>query len=110
MKQFFTLLSVDGSAAHQALLRDAVVRTETPFHIQPFFSSKPVITYLCGEAPFDNRKIYPFPALILCDDRLKSSSGLVARVRNISSCARLPIIMLCKSAGSDSVFQCYEGG
>jgi CheY-like chemotaxis protein len=119
MKQFFTLLSVDGSAVDQALLRDAVIRTETPFHIQPFFSPQPVIAYLCGEPPFDNRKIYPFPALILCDDRLKSSNGsevsgeapdLVARIRTISSCARLPIIMLCKSAGCDSVSQCYEAG
>jgi len=122
MKRFFTLLYVDRSAADQALLRDAVIRTETPFHIQAFFSARPVITYLSGEPPFDNRKIYPFPALVLCDDGLKSSnagsdsevngegSDLVARIRTISSCADLPVIMLGKSAGCDSVSQCYEAG
>jgi len=120
MKRFFTLLSVDGSRADQSLLQDAVIRTETPFHIQPLFSSRPVITYLRGDPPFDNRKIYPFPTLILCDDGLKSrkndseisgkSSDFVARIRAISSSAVFPIIMLGKSQGHDSVSQCYEAG
>jgi CheY-like chemotaxis protein len=120
MKRFFTLLSVGDSRADQSLLQEAVIRTQTPFHIQPFFSPDPAITYLRGEPPFDNRKIYPFPALILCDDYLESSnddsdvsdmgSGVVARIRTISSCAGLPIIMLGDPNGHDSVSRCYEAG
>jgi hypothetical protein len=113
MKRFFTVLSVDDSTG-QSLLQEAVIRTETPFHIQPFFSPEAALTYLRGEPPFDNRKIYPFPSLILCNDDLKSSeeddsgvsgkgSDVVARIRTISSCAGLPIIMLGES-------DCWEAG
>jgi hypothetical protein len=113
MKRFFTLLSVDDSTAGQSLLQEAVIRTETPFHIQPFFSPETALTYLRGEPPFDNRKIYPFPSLILCNDDLKCGeddsgvsgkrSDVVARIRTISSCAGLPIIMLGES-------ECCEAG
>ncbi len=103
MKRFLTVLSVDGNIADQSRLQDAVIRTETPFHIQPFFSPHRVISYLLGEPPFDNRKIYPYPALILCDDGLKS-------IRAISSSAGLPIITLGNSEGHDSISQCYEAG
>jgi CheY-like chemotaxis protein len=113
MKRFFTVLSVDDSTSGQSLLQEAVIRTETPFHIQPFFSPEAALIYLRGQPPFDNRKIYPFPSLILCNDNLKSGeddldvsgkgSNVVARIRTISSCAGLPIIMLGQS-------QCSEGG
>jgi hypothetical protein len=107
MKRFFTLLSVDDSTSGQSLLQEAVIRTETPFHIQPFFCPEAALTYLRGEPPFDNRKIFPFPLLILCNDGLKigeddsdvsgKRSDVVARIRTISSCAGLPIIMLGES-------------
>ena len=113
MKRFLTVLSVDGNIADQSRLQDAVIRTETPFHIQPFFAPEAALTYLRGEPPFDNRKIYPFPSLILCNDDLKSTnddsdvsgkgSDVVARIRTISSCAGLPIIMLGES-------DCWEAG
>jgi len=120
MKRFFTLLSADGNRADQSCLQDAVIRTGTPFHIQPFFSPQPVIKYLRGESPFDNRKIYPFPTVILCDDRFKRSQNdaevtgdgweVLGDIRAISSCASLPIIMLGESETHHSLSHCYEPG
>jgi CheY-like chemotaxis protein len=120
MKRFFTLLSADGNRTDQAGLHEAVIRTEIPFHIQPLFSPHPVMNYLRGESPFDNRKIYPFPTLILCDDGLERSRddpeatgegwGVLANIRAISSCANLPIIMLGESQTHHPLSDWYEPG
>lgn len=120
MKRFFTLLSADGNRTDQCRLHNAVIHTRTPFHIQPLFSPQLVMKYLRGQSPFDNRKIYPFPTVILCDDGLKNSQDdseaggngweVVAGIRTISSCARLPILMLSESAAHDSLPHCYEPG
>ena len=112
MKEFFTVPYVDDNSDNQSRFQRAVLRTETPLHIQPFFAADPAMTYLQGDAPFQNRKIHPFPVFLLCSDDLRDSesSEFVTRVRTISKCADLPIIMLGESGKVTSVSKCYAAG
>jgi len=112
MKEFFTVPYVDDSSDDQSRLQKSVIRTETPLHIQPFLFADRAMTYLHGEPPFENHKIYPLPAFLLCSDDLEGSEGseVVARIRTISTCSTLPIIMLGESSDDASVSKCYQAG
>jgi len=112
MKKFFTVPYIDDSSDNQSHFQESVIRTETPLHIQPFLSAGPAMTYLYGEPPFENQKIYPLPAFLLCSADLKvsRSSDVITRVRTISTCAALPIIMLGKAYDDAGVSKCYAAG
>ena len=112
MNEFFTVPYVDDRLDNQTRFQKSVLRTETPLHIQPFLSAGPAMTYLHGKPPFENRNIYPLPAFLLCSADLKAgnSSNFVARIRSISTCAALPIIMLGKGYDDASVSRCYAAG
>jgi CheY-like chemotaxis protein len=112
MKEFFTVPYIDDSADNQRRLQKSIVRTEIALHIQPFLSAGSAMTYLHGEPPFENQRIFPSPAFFLCSDGLKGidSPGIVACIRAISTCAALPIIMLGQSADALSVSKCYAAG
>jgi CheY-like chemotaxis protein len=116
MPKFFNqncaVVYVDDSADDHFLLQLSVRRTQTPLHIQPFFSAEPAIAYLKGEPPFEDRRVYPFPAFLLCDYDLKISLGpdLVKALRAITSCASLPIIMFSGSDDKGSVLRSYLAG
>jgi CheY-like chemotaxis protein len=113
MKEFFTVPYVDDSTDHQSSFQEAVIRTETPLHVQAFLSAPPAMIYLYGDPPFENKKIYPLPAFLLCSDHLNDtdSSDLVTGVRALSMCAHLPIIMLGEYANDEaSAVKCYAAG
>jgi len=107
-----SVLYIDDSSDDHLLFLHAVVKTETPLHIQPFFSGEPAIAYLRQEAPFAGLSVDPYPSFILCDYDLGSSQGddFVAAIRDIHSSAALPIIMLSDSGGDSSVANSYEAG
>jgi CheY-like chemotaxis protein len=106
------LVYIDDSADDHFLFQQAALQTETPLQIQPFFSADPAIAYLKGKAPFADTIIYPPPFLLLCDYDLGTANGsdVVAAIRDISSCASLPIIMFSGSAVDDAVAKSYAAG
>ena len=112
MKEFFTVSYIDDSSDNQSHFQKSVIRTETPLHIQPFLSAGPAMTYLHGKPPFENQNIFPLPAFLLCSADLKNSksSDVVARIRAISTCAALPIIILGKAYDEARVSKCYAAG
>jgi CheY-like chemotaxis protein len=107
-----SVLYIDDSADNHLLFQHAVVKTETPLHIQPFVSGEPAIAYLRLEAPFAGLSVDPYPSFILCDYDLGSCQGddLVAAIRAIHSSAALPIIMLSDLGGDNSVANSYQAG
>jgi CheY-like chemotaxis protein len=103
---------VDDSPDDHLLFQHAVSRTQTPLHIQPFFSAEPAIAYLKGERPFEDRRVYPFPAFLLCDYDLKLSEApdVVRAIRAIPFCAALPIIIFSGSDDKGCVHRSYFAG
>jgi CheY-like chemotaxis protein len=103
---------VDDSPDDLFLFQHSVVRTGTLLHIQPFFSAEPPIAYLKGEPPFEDRRVYPFPAFLLCDYDLKISQGpdLVSAIRAIPLCEDLPIIIFSSSDDKGCVLASYLAG
>jgi CheY-like chemotaxis protein len=106
------ILHVDDDADDHFFFKHAARRTDTPFHIQPFFFGDPAIAYLRQEAPFDDLAVYPPPVLILCDCNPRSTGGrdLVAAIRALGPFANLPIIMFSGSERADCVGRCYAAG
>ena len=71
------------------------------------------VAYLAGDAPYDNRKLYPMPSVLLLDIKLPRRSGLeVLRwVRGQQyGLKRLPIVMLTSSRHTTDVNRAYDLG
>ena len=71
------------------------------------------VAYLAGEAPYENRSLYPFPSVILLDIKLPRRSGfeVLEWIRTQeSTLKRLPIIMLTSSSHQVDVNKAYELG
>jgi hypothetical protein len=104
MPKFFNrncaVVYVDDSADDHFLLQHAVRASETPLHVQPFFSFEPAIAYLKGECPFHDKRVYPFPAFLLCyyDLRTSEAPQVVTAVRALPSGSALPIIIFSGSS------------
>ena len=107
-----SVLYIDNSADDHFLFQCAVVKSETPLHIQPFFSGEPAIAYLKDQAPFAGLSVYPYPSFVLYDHDPGSSKGdnLTSAVRAFHPSAGLPIIILSDSADDTSVANSYQTG
>jgi CheY-like chemotaxis protein len=106
------VLYVDDSSDDRFFFQRSALQTQTPFHIQPCFCADAALAYLIGEAPFDDRLFYPWPAFILCDYDLGTSTGsdLVSDIRALPSCRALPIVIFSGVGGNDCVVKCYAAG
>jgi CheY-like chemotaxis protein len=70
------------------------------------------LAYLDGAPPFDNRALYPLPALILLDLKLPKVNGLdvLRQIKSSSALKRMPVIVLTSSARADDIDSAYELG
>ena len=116
MPKFFNrncaVVYIDDSVDDHFLFQHAVSTSETPLHVQPFFSFAPAIAYLKGETPFDDKRVYPFPAFLLCDYDLRISKApqVVAAVRALPSGSALPIIVFSGSSDPGCILRSYLAG
>jgi CheY-like chemotaxis protein len=72
-----------------------------------------VVSYLAGDAPYENRSLHPFPSVILLDIKLPRRSGFEVlewiRTQH-STLKRLPVIMLTSSNHQLDVNKAYDLG
>ena len=71
------------------------------------------VSYLAGDAPYENRSLHPIPSVILLDIKLPRRSGfeVLEWIRTQESALkRLPIIMLTSSNHEVDVNKAYELG
>lgn len=73
---------------------------------------KQAVSYLAGDGEFADRKIHPFPCLVLLDLKLPRFRGLdvLAWIRSQETCKSLPVLMLTSSALQSDVDQAYQLG
>lgn len=106
------IIYVDDNADDHFVFHQATRRSQTPFHIQPFYSGEPALAYLRSQPPFDDGTVYPRPHLLLCDFNLGTTCGcdLVAAIRALPTCNTLPIIVFSDSQKPDTIAQSYAAG
>ena len=72
-----------------------------------------VVSYLSGEAPYENRTTYPLPCIVLLDIKLPRRSGFEVLQwlrRQPTAVNRLPVVMLTSSRHSVDINRAYDLG
>lgn len=107
------VLLVEDDASDARLVQRAFLKAALPIEIVRLSNGDEAVAYLAGDSPYDNRKLYPLPAIVLLDIKLPRRSGLeVLRwVRGQQySLKRLPIVMLTSSRHATDVNRAYDLG
>jgi CheY-like chemotaxis protein len=109
-----TVLYVEDDAAYVVLIRRALQRsklTNLP-NLRTVRTAEEAISYLLGQAPYEDRFAHPLPTLLLTDLRLPGKSGLqlVRWVKEQVEFQQLPIVMLTGSALDEDIESAYEIG
>ncbi|HZV34142.1 MAG TPA: response regulator [Verrucomicrobiae bacterium] len=83
-----------------------------PAALHVVMDGKAAVSYLAGDGEFADRKIHPFPCLVLLDLKLPRLRGLdvLAWIRSQESCKTLPVLVLTSSALQSDVDQAYQLG
>ena len=68
--------------------------------------------YLAGHAPFEDRRQYPLPGLVLLDLNLPYWSGfeVLKWIRGQPQLRRLPVVVFTSSNRPDDIAQAYDAG
>lgn len=95
-----TILVAEDNESEVHLLRQAFAKAGCLATVHYVADGEEVMAYLKGEHPYSNRKLCPFPDLLLLDWRMPRMSGaeVLEAVRGHSLLKRLPVIVF---SGSD---------
>src|SRR5205085_10493869 len=107
------ILLVEDDPADARLVQRAFQKAELRADMTRLTNGDDVVAYLAGDAPYENRALYPLPSLILLDIKLPRRSGLEVlqwiRKRN-DALRRLPVVMLTSSRHALDVNRAYDYG
>jgi len=99
-----TILLVDDDPNDILLIKRAFKKTEMPYPVESVEDGESAKAYLEGKAPYDDRKKFPFPSMVLLDVNMPRISGhdLLSWIRKHPELQNLPVVMLTSSkAGAD---------
>lgn len=109
-----TVLYIEDDAAYVLLVRRALQRSKLAdlTHLQVVTTSEDAMRYLQQQAPYEDRRLYPLPSLILTDLRLPGKSGLqlLTWLREQATLKAIPVVMLTGSALDEDIEHAYECG
>jgi CheY-like chemotaxis protein len=109
-----TVLYVEDDAAYILLVRRALQRSklENLPKLRALTTVEEAISYLLGQAPYEDRLAHPLPTLLLTDLRLPGKSGLqlVRWVREQVEFQQLPVVILTGSSLDEDIESAYESG
>ncbi len=107
-----TILIADDDEGEVHLLRRAFAKVGSIATIQFVTDGEEAMAYLKGEHPYANRKLFPFPDLLLLDLKMPRMNGLevLEAVRGHSLLKRLPVIVLTVSDRSKDIALALEVG
>jgi CheY-like chemotaxis protein len=94
------------------LLKRALNKAGLPIQPKFFDDGEKALSYLLGKAPYENRKAYPLPHLLLLDVKMPGKSGfdLLRDVRTSPELKRLIAIMFSSSSEQQDVDRAYDLG
>jgi CheY-like chemotaxis protein len=108
-----TVLLVEDDPNDARLVQRAFSRASSPVSVLRLQNGDEAVSYLRGDAPFDNRVLHPVPSIVLLDIKLPRRSGfevlqwLRARADFLR---RLPVVMLTSSTHSTDINRAYDLG
>ena len=108
-----TVLLVEDDVSDFRLIQRAFAKIKPFVPMVRLTHGDEAVSYLAGEAPYENRAVHPVPCVLLLDIKLPRRSGfeVLEWIRaQKSELRRLPIIMLTSSGHQADVNKAYELG
>jgi CheY-like chemotaxis protein len=107
-----TILVADDDENEVLLLRPAFAKTDSLAALQFVTDGEEAMAYLKGEHPYSNRKLFPFPDLLLLDLKMPRMNGIevLEAVRGHSLLKRLPVVVLTVSDRPKDIALALEAG
>ncbi|HKD91868.1 MAG TPA: response regulator [Terriglobales bacterium] len=108
-----TVLLVEDDPNDASLVQRAFSRSGVKVSVLRLQNGDEAVSYLGGEAPYDNRVLHPVPKVMLLDIKLPRRSGFEVlqwvRART-DALRRMPIVMLTSSNHSIDINRAYDLG
>jgi CheY-like chemotaxis protein len=107
-----TVLHVDDNPNDTALLQVACARAAVNFELHNIGDGRQVIEYLKGTGQYADRSRFQLPELVLLDLKMPRMEGLdvLKWIRNHSTLANLPVIVLSGSELQEDIREAYAVG
>jgi CheY-like chemotaxis protein len=107
-----TILLVEDSEDDELFFRHAVKRSGLHFHVYCLHNGDEAIDCLKGKSPYNDRRAYPFPDIIVTDLKMPKSNGfdLLRWLQDHPECAIIPTIVLSSSFIDGDVREAYHLG
>jgi CheY-like chemotaxis protein len=106
------ILIAEDNADDAKLVQRAVLslQLENPLHIVK--DGVKTLAYLNGEPPFEDRKRFPFPALLLLDLRMPEIDGLevLRRIKENPEFASMPVVVVTAVQDRKRLGEAYQLG
>ena len=112
MNENRTILLVDDSADDIFLVRTAFENAKVTNPIHEVHNGDEAIAYLKGEPPFDDRRKFPLPALMLLDLNMPTRNGfeVLEWLRAQPGLKRLNVVILTASLREEDVDRAFDLG
>ncbi|HZU43056.1 MAG TPA: response regulator [Terriglobales bacterium] len=107
------VLLIEDDPSDARLIQRAFDKAKLNIELTRLTNGDDAVAYLGGKPPYDNRALYPIPAVLLLDIKLPRRSGLevLSWLRNQHyGLKRLPVIILTSSRHSIDVNRAYDLG
>ncbi|HOX58857.1 MAG TPA: response regulator [Candidatus Paceibacterota bacterium] len=106
------ILYVEDEETDVLLLQHVLSRAGITNLVKTVTDGKAAKDYLAGNAPFTDRRLYPFPGLVLLDLNLPYWSGfeVLDWIRQQPLLRSLPVVVFTSSSRPDDVTRAYDVG
>jgi CheY-like chemotaxis protein len=107
-----SILYVEDEEMDVVLLQHALAKAGIRNPLQTVKDGKQAKDYLAGDGPFADRKLHPFPGLVLLDLNLPYWSGfeVLEWIRQQPHLRRVPVIIFSSSSRPDDIARAYDAG
>ncbi|NEU82836.1 response regulator [Nostoc sp. UIC 10630] len=105
--QPYPVLLAEDNVADLIFIQRAIRKANVPFSLQVVSNGEEAVRYLLGEEQYADRKLYPFPALLISNMKMPRMNGLelLAWVKQQPNFQNLPVIVMSSSEDPDEMSQ-----